>query len=84
MIRALQVKGVIYYKILPFYFVAFILVSCKMSSPLSETTKPATMADEKNISTVSESQLSRSDDEGQEITWTEAEEKALVRRHVLH
>jgi sugar phosphate permease len=38
------------------------------------------MADEKKIAELSESQLSRSDDEGQEITWTEAEEKALVRR----
>jgi len=37
-------------------------------------------ADEKNIVNLSESQLSRSDDEGQEITWTEEEEKALVRR----
>ncbi|KAH6853956.1 major facilitator superfamily domain-containing protein [Chaetomium sp. MPI-CAGE-AT-0009] len=38
------------------------------------------MADDKKIAEFSESQLSRSDDEGQEITWTEAEEKALVRR----
>ncbi|KAK3300565.1 major facilitator superfamily domain-containing protein [Chaetomium fimeti] len=38
------------------------------------------MADEKKIAEFSESQLSRSDDEGQEIAWTEAEEKALVRR----
>lgn len=40
------------------------------------------MADEKHISNLSESQLSRSDDDGQEITWTEEEEKALVRKHV--
>lgn len=38
--------------------------------------------DEKNIVNLSESQFSRSDDEGQEITWTEEEEKALVRRYV--
>ncbi|KAK4152520.1 hypothetical protein C8A00DRAFT_34764 [Chaetomidium leptoderma] len=38
------------------------------------------MADEKQIADVSESQLSTSDDEGRELTWTEAEEKALVRR----
>lgn len=38
--------------------------------------------DEKNIVSWSESQFSRSDDEGQEITWTEEEEKALVRRYV--
>jgi hypothetical protein len=40
------------------------------------------MADEKKqIATLAESQLSRSDDdEGQEVTWTEAEEQALVRR----
>jgi hypothetical protein len=36
--------------------------------------------DEKKASILSESHLSRSDDEGQEITWTEEEEKALVRR----
>ncbi|EAQ93102.1 hypothetical protein CHGG_01337 [Chaetomium globosum CBS 148.51] len=41
--------------------------------------RPEIMADEKKISEFSESQLSRSDDEGQEITWTEEEEKALVR-----
>ncbi|KAK4231150.1 hypothetical protein QBC38DRAFT_259693 [Podospora fimiseda] len=38
------------------------------------------MADEKHISKVAESQLSTSDDDGQEITWTEEQEKALVRR----
>jgi hypothetical protein len=39
------------------------------------------MADEKQIAVASsESQLSGSDGEVQEITWTEAEEKALVRR----
>ncbi|KAK4041457.1 hypothetical protein C8A01DRAFT_14796 [Parachaetomium inaequale] len=38
------------------------------------------MADEKQIANISESGLSQSDEEGQEITWTEAEEKALVRR----
>ena len=44
--------------------------------------EPKTMAeDEKKVSILSESQLSRSDDEGQEITWTEDEEKALVRRY---
>jgi rubrerythrin len=37
--------------------------------------------DEKKASILSESQLSRSDDEDQEITWTEDEEKALVRRY---
>ena len=42
------------------------------------------MADEKQITTLSESQLSQSDDEGLEITWTEAEEKALVRRQAPH
>ncbi|KAG7292871.1 hypothetical protein NEMBOFW57_002916 [Staphylotrichum longicolle] len=36
--------------------------------------------DEKNIVNLSESQFSRSDDEGQEITWTDEEEKVLVRR----
>jgi hypothetical protein len=46
------------------------------------TIEPKTMADdEKKASIISESQLSRSDDEGQEITWTEEEEKALVRRY---
>ena len=38
--------------------------------------------DEKNIVNLSESQLSQSDDGSQEITWTEEEEKALVRRYV--
>lgn len=42
------------------------------------------MADEKQATNVSESQLSRSDDDGQEIAWTEDEEKALVRRYALH
>ncbi|KAL2154655.1 hypothetical protein VTH82DRAFT_3331 [Thermothelomyces myriococcoides] len=39
------------------------------------------MADEKHITNLAESQISsRSDDEGRELTWTEDEEKALVRR----
>jgi len=39
------------------------------------------MADEKqHIANLSESPASRSDDEDHEITWTEDEEKALVRR----
>jgi hypothetical protein len=42
------------------------------------------MADEKQIAVASsESQLSGSDGEVQEITWTEAEEKALVRRYAV-
>ncbi len=48
------------------------------------------MADEKNleknlsqtaVANSSDSQLSGINDDGQEITWTEAEEKALVRRY---
>lgn len=48
------------------------------------------MADEKNLEknlsqtavvNSSDSQLSGINDDGQEITWTEAEEKALVRRY---
>ncbi|KAK3905782.1 hypothetical protein C8A05DRAFT_30412 [Staphylotrichum tortipilum] len=35
---------------------------------------------EKQVEALAESQTSRSDEEGQEIKWTEAEEKALVRR----
>ncbi|KAL2132613.1 hypothetical protein VTI74DRAFT_3603 [Chaetomium olivicolor] len=38
------------------------------------------MTDEKHIGSLSESQVSHSDDDGQEITWTEEEERALVRR----
>jgi hypothetical protein len=44
---------------------------------------PGTMAAEKQIANISESGLSQSDEEGQEITWTEAEEKALLRRYGL-
>jgi hypothetical protein len=50
---------------------------------LPDIIKSSNMADEKKISEFSESQLSRSDDEGQEIPWTEAEEKALIRRYAL-
>jgi hypothetical protein len=50
---------------------------------LPEIIRSSNMADEKKISEFSESQLSRSDDEAQEITWTEAEEEALIRRYAL-
>jgi hypothetical protein len=36
--------------------------------------------DEKQVKALAESQTSRSDEEGREIEWTEAEEKALLRR----
>jgi hypothetical protein len=36
--------------------------------------------DEKQVEVLAESQISRSDEEGQEIKWTDAEERALVRK----
>ncbi len=76
--------------------VVIVLRSLWSSKPTSNPDRPLdyhefkgalqrTMADEKNISdkvvvASSDSQLSRTDDEGQEITWTEEEEKALLRR----
>jgi hypothetical protein len=57
------------------------VASSHISTP-EVTIQPKTMTDdEKKASILSESQLSRSDDEGQEITWTEDEEKALVQRY---
>ena len=40
------------------------------------------MAEEKQVSMLAESQLSTSDDDAQEITWTEEEELALVKRYL--
>lgn len=44
------------------------------------------MADEKQLEKVTASSVSQSftDDDGQEITWTEEEEKALLRRYAFH
>jgi hypothetical protein len=44
--------------------------------------KCAAVLDEKQIAS-SESQISHTDDEGNEITWTEEEEKRLVRKYVI-